>query len=275
MSWPPLNGDNWIGTGIALLLGLIALLAIQWLSRPIGRALRNPALPDERVRQLRTLLQVTRWTLTLLIVSLMLLTILSRWINILPLVASLGVAGLALGLGAQTLVKDFLGGMFILLENQFNVGDTIQLAAVTGEVEQVTLRATWIRDVEGVLHIVPNGEIRTVANMTKDWSRALVPVEIACEEDLNRAAAVLSAAAQEVTQAPDFVAAILEPPQLLGPTLGRGTVSYTITVKTRPGKQVLLQRALQAAVIQQLKQADISTAPRQEIVLHKVPPRTE
>lgn len=271
-----LSGEtSWPGIGLTLLLGLGALLLIQGLSRPIGRALSRSTRPEEQIRQLRTLLLTARWTLSLLVITLLTLTLLSRWFNIQPLLASLGVLGLALSLGAQSLARDFLSGLTILLENQFNVGDTIRTNGITGEVERLTLRATWLRDADGLLHTIPNGEIRTVANASRDWARATVTVELAGDADGSRAVAALTAAIQAVAQAPDLHAVLLEPPQLLGPLPGRGTIGFTLTARTQPGQQIRLQRALQVAALQQLAQAGLSLSPRQEIVLlqpEKSPP---
>ena len=101
------------------------------------------------------------------------LMVLSNFVDIVPLLAGAGVAGLAISLGAQTLIKDFIGGILVLVENQYSVGDVIEIGDVSGTVEKLTLRATYVRDVDGRLHVVPNGDVRIVSNVTRDWSRTL------------------------------------------------------------------------------------------------------
>ena len=127
-----------------------------------------------------TFVQILRWGADVLIVGSALLMLLSTFgVDITPLLASVGVAGLAVSLGTQSLIKDLIGGFLILAENQYAVGDSIQVGNVSGNVERITLRATYVRDINGYLHIVPNGEVRIVANQTKGWSRALVDVGVA------------------------------------------------------------------------------------------------
>jgi small-conductance mechanosensitive channel len=118
--------------------------------------------------------QVLRWVADIAIAVIALLMLLRTFgVDITPLLASVGVAGLAVSLGAQTLINDLIGGVLILIGNQYVVGDTIKVGDVSGAVERLTLRVTYIRDVNGSLFVVPNGEVRIVGNMTKEWSRAL------------------------------------------------------------------------------------------------------
>ena len=126
-----------------------------------------------RAQQVRTITGVVRSVGVFLIVFFTGMTVLKDAfnINIEPLLASAGIAGLAIGFGAQTLVKDVINGFFILVEDQFEVGDTIRAAGVSGAVEEITMRRTTLRDADGTLHIVPNGSIQIVSNMTRDWSQ--------------------------------------------------------------------------------------------------------
>ncbi len=114
------------------------------------------------------------------------LTILNLFINITPLLAGVGVAGLAISFGAQSLVKDVIGGFFILLENQFGVGDIVKINGTGGVVEQTTMRVVMLRDVHGVLHVIPNGSITGVSNMTRGWSRAVLDIGVGYKEDVDR-----------------------------------------------------------------------------------------
>ena len=178
-------------------LGLVvAQLSVGRICR-IVQAMKE--FDKERQQQLITLVQIARWVANVLIVVVALLTLLGTWgVDIAPLLAGAGVAGLAVGLGAQTLFQDLIGGFIILIENQYAVGDVIRVGDASGTVERLTLRATRVRDVNGNLHIIPNGEARIVSNLTKDWSRALVDVGVAYEENLDRVLRVLENAAAEM-----------------------------------------------------------------------------
>lgn len=143
------------------------------------------------------------------------------------------------------MIKDFVGGFLILVENQYAVGDSIEVGNVSGEVERLTLRATYLRDINGRLHVVPNGEVRVVSNLTKGWSRALVDVGVAYEEDTDRVLCVLKETADAFVQDPAFAPQVLEPSTVLGPlTLGDWAVTLRVTVKTQPGQQWLIGREL-------------------------------
>ena len=128
-------------------------------------------------------------------------------VNIAPIIASAGIIGIALGFGAQSLVKDFLSGIFMIVEDQYGVGDVIDLGEAIGTVEAVTLRVTRLRDLNGTVWYVPNGEILRVGNMSQNWSRAVVDVSVAYSEDLNRVKRVLSEIAHDLWDDDDFARA--------------------------------------------------------------------
>ena len=258
-----------ISSALVVALAALGLVVLQFLSR---RALRlvcsTEHLHEERRQQLVTLIGILRWGAGVLIVGTALLMLLSAFnINITPLLAGVGVAGLAVSLGAQTLIQDLIGGFLILVENQYTVGDVIQVGDVSGKVEQLTLRATCLRDTDGRLHIVPNGEVRVVSNLTKEWSRALVDVGVAYEEDLARVLHVLEATAEEFAHDPAFEPQLLEPPQVMGPiSLGDWAITVRVMVKTQPGKQWGIARELQKRILAVCEQEDITLPyPRQEV----------
>jgi len=164
-----------------------------------------------------------------------------------PLLAGAGILGVALGFGSQSLVKDFLSGLFILVEDQFGVGDVVDVdQGVTGVVEAVSLRTTRLRAVDGTVWHVPNGEIRRVGNKSQLWSRALLDVEVAYATDLERASAVIKAEADAVWKAHDEV---LEEPELWGvENLGPNGVLMRLVVKTRPSEQWAISRELRQRI---------------------------
>jgi moderate conductance mechanosensitive channel len=166
-------------------------------------------------------------------------------INLGPLIAGAGVAGVALGFGAQSLVRDFLTGIFMLLEDQYGVGDIIDVGPAVGEVEAVTLRTTRIRGVDGSVWHVPNGEIHRVGNLSQDWSRALLDVEVAYGTDLAHAKEVILRVADEVFRDPAWTPVVMEAPEIWGiEALAADAVAIRLVLKTKPGKQWALQREL-------------------------------
>jgi len=263
-----------ISSALIIALAALGLAVVQLLS---GRALRmiqaRERLREARRQQMVTLVQILRWVAHVLIGGSALLMLLSTFgVDITPLLASVGVAGLAVSLGAQTLIKDLIGGFLILAENQYAVGDSIQVGTVSGQVERITLRATYVRDVNGYLHIIPNGEVRIVANQTKEWSRALVDVGVAYEEDLDRALRVLAETAEAFAQDPDIGLQLLEPPQVLGPlSLGDWAVTVRVMVKTQPGKHWGVARELRKRLLAACERESITLPyPRREVLVRSL-----
>jgi small conductance mechanosensitive channel len=166
-----------------------------------------------------------------------------------PLIAGAGIAGIALGFGAQSLVKDWISGLFMTLEDQYGIGDVVDVGEASGVVERITLRATVLRGVDGTVWHVPNGQIVRVGNRSQLWSVALLDVTVAYEADLGRARALLHDVATELCEREEFAPSVLEAPQVLGvEALGLDGVTLRLTVKVSPGSQWNLQRALREAI---------------------------
>jgi small-conductance mechanosensitive channel len=164
-----------------------------------------------------------------------------------PLLAGAGILGVAIGFGSQSLVKDFLSGFFILVEDQFGVGDIVDLEpGISGTVEAVSLRTTRLRSVDGTVWHVPNGEIKRVGNMSQHWSRAVLDVDVAYDTDLAHARTVIKRVADELwNEGSD----ILEEPDLWGvEALGRHAVTLRLVVKTRPSRQWVVSRELRERI---------------------------
>ena len=244
-----------------------------WLTRRAGREqgdaeastsrLRaNPLVSARRAQRARTIGSVLRSTSTLVIGSIVVLMILAEvGMNIAPLLASAGVVGVALGFGAQSLVRDFLSGMFLLLEDQYGVGDTITLGDVTGTVEAVALRITKIRDDSGTLWFVRNGEILRVGNRTQGWSRAVVDVTVASTSNLTEVRASLARAGERVKEDPVLGSYLQEDPQVSGiEALTADSVLLKLQVRTQPAMQWDVERALREAVRAELKSSSITLA---------------
>jgi small conductance mechanosensitive channel len=258
---------------IIVVLALLGILAIQAISRRLTKAAEKATKEKpERQQQLKTLVQVGRWSLQMIVVGAAAITILGNFVDIAPLLASVGVVGLALGLGAQTLVKDFVGGAFILIENQYSVGDVVQLGGVSGSVEKVTLRTTHVRSVNGNLNIIPNGEVRVVTNSTHEWSRAMVDLGIAYEEDRARVRAVLEQVVDEIADDAEFGPQLLERPKVLYPlNLGDWAIGARVMVKTPAGKQWGVAMELRKRLLAACERENVELPyPRQEVLTRTI-----
>ena len=179
-------------------------------------------------------------------------------INLGPLIAGAGIAGVAIGFGAQTLVKDFLSGIFMLVEDQYGVGDIIDVGEATGTVEAVTLRTTRLRDVEGTVWHVPNGTIARVGNMSQQWARALLDIDVAYGTDVEEAQTVIKRVADELWRDPRWRFKVLEEPEVWGvENLGPDAVTIRLVIKTRPGEQWGMMRELRRRLSDAFAEAGI------------------
>ena len=179
-------------------------------------------------------------------------------LDLAPLIAGAGIVGVAIGFGAQSLVKDFLSGIFMLVEDQLGVGDIVDVGEAAGLVEGVSLRTTRLRDVEGTVWHVPNGEIRRVGNKSQQWSRALLDVQVAFDTDLAEATRVIKAAADEVWHSDDVGASVLEEPEVWGAEgFGPTGIAIRLVVKTQPADQWKVLRELRSRIKVALDRAGI------------------
>ncbi len=205
-----------------------------------------------RATQLRTLASVFHSVGLVVIIFLAGMQILPvLGINIGPLLASAGIAGLAIGFGAQTLVRDFINGFFILIENQFDIGDVIKIGAVAGTVENLTLRRTVLRDMDGTLHTIPNGQITIVSNLTRDWSQIVLYVPVSYHENSDRVVELLQQVAAEVRRDPAFADSVVADPAVPGiEKVSAEEVDYLMLLKTKPGAQYAVSRELRRKIKQ-------------------------
>ncbi len=269
MIWERLSSP-WVSTSVTVALAALGIAALGMLDRRLARVIEKmEPLQEGRRKQLLTLVSTMHWVAVAALVGSALLMVLSHFVDVTPVLASVGVIGLALSLGAQTLIKDVLGGLFVLIENQYAVGDVIQIGDVSGEVERITLRSTSIRDLDGTLHLVPNGEVRIVSNLTREWSRATVDFGVAYEENLERVIAVLEAFADDLAADDEVGPLLLDPPEIIGPvSLEDSAVMVRVMAKTTPGAQWTVAREIQRRVLQICAREGIDLPyPRQEVVL--------
>ena len=257
---------------LIIVCSVLAFVLLEYLIRLVVK--RIHALDDEvgsdRDKRTTTISNVLHSAGAALILGVATLMILTEFgVPVGPVLASVGVASIALGLGAQTLVKDILNGFFFLFENQFAVGDVIEVNGVAGSVEDLTLRITAVRDLGGTLHIIPNGEIRQVANKTRDWSRAVVDVGITYDEDVDTAIKVLQEIGTAMEENEEIKGDLLETAVVTGiEGLDDWAVRLRIMVKTAPGQHWQIQRYLrrQIRLIFAEKEIDIAF-PRQDVMV--------
>ena len=175
--------------------------------------------------------------------------------------ASAGIAGIALGLGAQSLVKDIIAGFFILVENHYNIGDVIHIANVAGRVEEVNLRTTVLRDLEGAVHIVPNGHISVVTNRTRQWAQVVLDTAIAADEDIDRAMLVIKEAGELMLSNRQIKQAILAPPKILGVNeVSRTQIFIRSLIKTKPEQRWAVERVMRKKIKQAFDANSIRTS---------------
>jgi small-conductance mechanosensitive channel len=222
------------------------------------------ALVDERRKQrVRALGSILRSVASITIFSIASVVILGDLgINLAPLLASAGVVGIAIGFGAQSMVRDYLAGIFMLVEDQYGVGDVISIGDATGTVENVTLRVTRLRDVSGIVWHIRNGAIEQVGNESQGWARAVVDYPVPYEADLGEIRSLLSEAAQALWDEPDWRMVLLDPPEVWGAQEISGkAVTMRIVAKTAPLRQWEVERELRARVKAALSAAGIHPAP--------------
>lgn len=233
-----------INHGIPILIILVtAFIATKILRSAVIRFERRfegtGAVPSEMEKRARTLTGLLNTTISVVIYAAATMMVVTELgIAIGPLLAGAGIAGVAIGFGAQSLVKDVISGFFILLENQIRVGDVAEIAGKAGLVESINLRTTTLRDLEGKVHIVPNGIIDVASNFTKDWSRAVLEIGVAYKEDVDEVITVLKEVGDELAEDPEWGIFILEPMSLLGlDSFGDSSVNIKLFFKTVPLKQ--------------------------------------
>jgi len=188
---------------------------------------------DKRIRTLSRVFVLTSGVLILIIAVFMILSELG--INIGPLIAGFGIVGIAVGFGAQYLIRDLIGGLFIIVEGQYNVGDVVKIGNISGLVEEINLRRTVLRDLDGIVHFVPNGESGIVSNFTKEWARVNLNVSVSYNTDLDHAIAVINRVCKEMAEEPAWKEAIIRTPQVLRvDNLGDSGIDIKILGDTKP-----------------------------------------
>jgi small conductance mechanosensitive channel len=221
-----------------LIYRLLKLLIPRIVNRTIratGKGRHSKLWFENRTQTLSSMLTSTIGVIIGVVVFFMLLSELGLGASIAPLLAGAGVVGVALGFGAQSLIKDFLNGLFILLEDRYNKGDVVKIAGIAGQVEDVNLRRTVLRDLDGIVHTIPNGEITTASNYTRDWARVNLNIPVAYSEDLDHVFAVINRVGKELADDEKFGKLIKTPPQVLRvDNFGDSGIDIKVLGETKP-----------------------------------------
>ncbi|HXG36162.1 MAG TPA: mechanosensitive ion channel family protein [Dehalococcoidia bacterium] len=233
------------GIRIAIII-LVAMAADLLIHRAVPRLFRlgmegqlKERSAEEVAKRADTLSHVATGSARVLIILIALFTILPlAGIDIAPLLASVGVAGIAIGFGAQNLVKDIIRGIYIIVDDQYSKGDVVTVAGISGLVEDLSLRRTVLRDLDGIVHYVPNGEITVASNFTQEYSRVNLNVRVSYDEDIDRVIDVINKVGKELAQDPDWAAMIRSAPEVLRvDSLAESGVELKIVGDTAPIKQ--------------------------------------
>lgn len=258
-------------------LALVLIWLLAWVAWKLVKliARRIVILADDgddarlsfQEKRAQTVAQLLRSVGRVLILLFALLLSLRQFIDITPLLAGAGILGLAFSFGAQSLVKDVISGTFILIENQFAVGDVIEAAGKTGTVERMTLRVVMLRDIDGAVHIIPNGQITTATNKTRGWSRAVVDVSIGYDADVDAALEIIRDEAAKLGLDPVHGAKFDAPPEVVGvQSLGDNAVSIRVMLRTQPGMQWEVGREFRRRIKVRLDQEGIDIPYPQRMV---------
>ena len=268
--------DWWTSVGLGLAIIVVVTFVLNVIGRRYVRRLSDKATEAQdsedreraqRARRTATVarlllntLEIVAWTTVGLII------ISTMGVSLGPLIASAGIVGVALGFGAQTVVRDTLSGFFILAEHQYDIGDTIELQTsanpVAGTVESFTLRVTTIRAFDGTLNIVPNGNIQVTSNRTRGWGRAIVDVRLPYDQDVEQVRGILNDLFDELREVAPFVGALRDGPEVLGVVQLTDTAQVLrVTAETIPSKRWEVERVLRERVTTRLSEKGIAAPP--------------
>ena len=233
-------------------LAWLALRVVRLTARRIELSVDDgdDSVTTLREKRGRTISQLLRSVGRVVIVTIAVLLTFNVFINIAPILAGAGILGLAVSFGAQSLVRDVISGFFILLENQFAVGDVIEAAGKSGVVERMTMRVVVLRDLEGTMHVIPNGEMKVVSNKTRGWARAVVDISVPFTEDVDRALGVVRDEAAQFSTDGSWGLQLDGPVEVLGvESMSDNAVVVRTLLKTQPGSQWNVAREFRRRLI--------------------------
>lgn len=225
-----------ISAALYIVLRRLVPLLLKQTVKKRGKSKKAEDEAEKRVQTLARIFMGTGAVLIVLTAGFMILSELG--INIYPPLAGFGVIGVALGFGAQYLIRDLIAGFFVLVENQYNIGDWVSIAGIDGSVQEINMRRTVLRDFDGTVHVVPNGEIKTASNYSKEWARVNLNISVAYGTDLDHAIAVINRVGTEMAKAEHWRSLIKSPPQALRvDNLGDSGIDIKVLGETKPIRQ--------------------------------------
>ncbi len=256
--------NNWLNIVIIIAAALIIILVVRIIARRV-RKLVERRISDEKIiikkRTFTFTSVISNLIIAISVVAALLIIADQIGISVTPLLAGAGVAGIVIGFGAQSLIKDLINGTFILLEQWYQINDIVTIGDASGVVERFNLRTTVLRDLEGTLHFIPNGEITRLSNRTHTWSRAMIEVGVHYKENINRVVKVLEEVFDELVSDKKYKKSILERPEILGDggvdELGDSAVKFTIICKVKPAEQWTIARQLRKRIKEKFDQVGI------------------
>ncbi len=232
--------------------------------------------PSRRLQRARTMGSLLKSIITGVVFSIVGMMILSEFVDIGPLLASAGILGVALGFGAQSLVKDFLSGIFMIFEDQYGVGDVIDAGEASGTVEAVGLRITRLRDIDGTVWYVRNGEIIRIGNQSQNWARTVLDIGVAYGEDLARVRRILEDVAHGLWEDEEFKGVIIEEPEVWGvEDLAADAVTVRVTLKTAPREQWRVARVMRERIKARFDHEGVEIPFPQRVVWQRSAPPAE
>jgi moderate conductance mechanosensitive channel len=246
--WARQSGPKLI---VILIIAFILIRLLALITRKLRGYEHAEALPSGlRKQQLRTLADIANSVGKFVIYLVALLQVLKLFgVDVTPILASAGIAGLAVGFGAQTLVKDMINGFFIIIENQYDVGDVIKAAGVGGAVEEMTLRRTTLRDDNGTVHIIPNSEIKVVSNLTRDWAQVTLKISVDYAESSDRILQLLREIGDDIYHDEQYMDFFVAEPEVPGiERISGNEVEYLMIAKVKPGRQWQVSRELRRRI---------------------------
>ncbi len=295
------KASNWlIAKPLSIALLIVIAIVIRWVAhRAIDRLTKrasegtvpgviagrvpqmflehNAAIAERRQQRAATMGGLLKSITTGVMVAIVIFMIIAELgYNIAPLIASAGILGVALGFGSQSLVKDFLSGIFMILEDQYGVGDSVDVGPATGTIEAVGLRVTRLRDVNGTVWYVRNGEILAVGNMSQNWARTVLDIPVAFSEDLTRVRDMLREVAHDLWEDPEYEAQILEEPEVWGvERWDPDGVIVRVVLKTAPLEQWSVAREMRERIKDRFDEEGIEIPLPQRMVWHRNSPEPE
>lgn len=253
---------QFLNTCVLIVIGFALFILLKIGLRKFEDAISEKEVirESDQTLRLKTIVRLFHWVGSIAIICAMLYMILENWgFNVAPLLAGAGIAGLAFGFGGQYLIRDLINGIFILLEGHYGVNDVVKIGEYTGTVESINLRITILRDAEGRFIVIPNGEVKTVVNLTKDYSRAVLTIGVAYKENVDRVMDVIKQIGREIRTDQYFSKLILDDLEMFGVDgFGDSQVDIKFRIKTVPSKQAEVARELRRRIKNRFDEVGIS-----------------